>query len=375
MQVLSAFTPADKRFMSRAIRLARNAKGKTFPNPAVGAVIVTNGEVVGSGATQVCGGPHAEKVAIGRAGGRAENGTLYVTLEPCCHYGRTPPCTDAIVKAGIKRVVIAVEDPNPLVAKKGIQQLESAGITVQRGLKREEAIAVNEDFFWFITQKTSWVTVKLAMTLDGRIADSFGTSKWITTRGARRYVHELRRCHAAIGVGKNTLLADNPQLTVRHKKGVTPIRIVFSPDRTIPETTYFYRHAADVRSIVVVPGGNEPSIEKAHTGLEYWYTGTTDRKTGLQRFLTMAHEQGITSVFIEGGQKLASLFLECGFVNRLYLFYGNRILGQGHEGILFSEGLPIQKCITLTSQKVRTIESDIVVTGIPVVTKVSHDEI
>ena len=192
------FSESDRTFMARAIEIAWNAKGKTFPNPAVGAVVVSENTTVGMSATQPCGGPHAERVALARAGGRARGATLYVTLEPCCHQGKTPPCTDAVIAAGIRRVVAAVVDPNPLVNKKGLARLRSAGIQVATGLLREEAALVNEDFFWAITKHQAWITLKLACTLDGRIADEQGESKWITGTQARRFAHELRRRHAAI---------------------------------------------------------------------------------------------------------------------------------------------------------------------------------
>ena len=166
--------------MSKAIEIASQAKGKTFPNPAVGAVIVTDGKIVGEGATQECGGLHAEIIALRNALDKAVGGTLYVTLEPCCHYGRTPPCTNAIIAAGIRKIFVAVKDPNPLVCGKGIQQLEEAGIEVVTDLLNEEAELVNEDFFWAITRKRAWVSVKLAQTLDGKITDEYGSSKWIT---------------------------------------------------------------------------------------------------------------------------------------------------------------------------------------------------
>ncbi len=352
--------------MARALGLAWAAKGKTFPNPAVGAVVVSKGKIVGTGATQFCGGPHAEKVALRMAGKRATDATLYVTLEPCCHYGRTPPCTKAVISAGIKRVVVAINDPNPLVNGKGFALLKAAGIAVDTGLLQDEAAAVNEDFFWAITKKRAWITLKLACTLDGRIADEQGDSRWITGREARTFGHELRRRHAGVAIGRITLERDNPRLTVRHMKGFSPARIVFTSLEKVPLNTYFSRHAKKARCIVVVSGkGRRTIVRNANSGLEYWHTGEKETHAHLSVFLEMAFENNIISVLIEGGQRLASSFLESGLVNRVYLFYGNKILGRGREGMLFSKGLPINKCISLNKKQIFLLGDTIGITGIP----------
>jgi diaminohydroxyphosphoribosylaminopyrimidine deaminase / 5-amino-6-(5-phosphoribosylamino)uracil reductase len=356
----------DHVYMAKALELAWAAKGKTFPNPAVGAVVVSNGKIVGTGATEVCGGPHAEKVALAEAGTVAAGATLYVTLEPCCHYGRTAPCTDAIITAKIRRVVAAAADQNPLVNGKGFAKLRRAGITVETGLLQEEAGAVNEDFSWAITKKRAWITLKLACTLDGRIADEQGNSQWITGSEAREFGHELRRRHAAVAVGRTTLERDNPRLTVRHVKGFSPARIVFTSHAKITARTYFHKHAKEVRSIVAVSGKGQKRIERdVRSGLEYWYTGEKDACEHLRVFTEMAFENDITSVLVEGGQKLASSFLESGLVNRLYLFYGNKILGKGIDALRFSRGLALNKCIGLKNRKVLLFGDTFGVTGVP----------
>jgi diaminohydroxyphosphoribosylaminopyrimidine deaminase/5-amino-6-(5-phosphoribosylamino)uracil reductase len=356
--------------MAKALELAWAAKGKTFPNPAVGAVVAARGKIVGAGATRVCGGPHAEKEALKRAGKRAAGATLYVTLEPCCHFGRTPPCTDAIIAAGIKRVVAAARDPNPLVNGKGFAKLRDAGIAVETGLLQEEAGAVNEDFSWAITkkraQRRAWITLKLACTLDGRIADEQGSSRWITGSEAREFGHELRRTHAGVAVGRTTLERDDPRLTVRHVKGFSPARIVFTSHAKIPVRTYFYKHAKEARSIVVVSGkGQSRIVRDSRTGLEYWYTGEKNARAHLWVFSQMAFENGITSLLVEGGQKLASSFLESGLINRVYLFYGNKIFGQGTEALRFARGLPVDRCIGLKERKIILSGDTFGITGIP----------
>jgi diaminohydroxyphosphoribosylaminopyrimidine deaminase/5-amino-6-(5-phosphoribosylamino)uracil reductase len=358
-----AFSDTDKIFMARALELARGALGSAFPNPAVGAVVVSaDGRVVGEGATGVCGGPHAEKRALKKAGAAARGGALYVTLEPCSHFGRTPPCADAVIEAGIGRVGAAAKDPNPRVCGRGLRRLRAHGITVQTGLLREEAALVNEGFFWAITKKRPWVTLKLAMTLDGRVADCQGGSKWITSRAARREVQEIRRRHGAVAAGKNTLLRDDPKLTARCGKIYYPARIVFSPDTNIPKGSYFFTHSDEARSIVVVKGSKKRGIERKN-GLEFWHTGSNDYAESIDTFLDMAYSEELTSILVEGGQKLASNFLEHGFVNKVHLFYGNKIFGGGTEGLRFARGLAVDRCLSLDKISHRSLGDDFLVTG------------
>jgi diaminohydroxyphosphoribosylaminopyrimidine deaminase / 5-amino-6-(5-phosphoribosylamino)uracil reductase len=375
---IKQFEESDVRFMSMALSLARQAKGSTFPNPSVGAVIVKNNEIVATGATSFCGGPHAEKVALTKAGPRSRGSTMYVTLEPCCHFGRTGPCTEAIIEAGIKRVFVSVSDPNPLVCGRGVRMLRSHGIAVEMGLLRDEAWFINEDFFFWITKGRPWVSVKLAMTLDGRITDAAGASRWITSKEARTYAHTLRARHAAVGVGYRTLEKDNPRLTVRHVKGADPVRFVFSSTADVPSTSYFVTRARGAcrsraagparlpKSILVVSGGRSCVKQRLDNGLGLWYTGTRDRQESLHAFLRMAREEEISSVLIEGGQRLASRFLESRLVNRLYLFFGNRIVGGGLAGISFEGGLQLDRSIVLDNMEITRLGGDFLVTGIPI---------
>jgi diaminohydroxyphosphoribosylaminopyrimidine deaminase/5-amino-6-(5-phosphoribosylamino)uracil reductase len=358
-----AFQEKDNTFMQRALQLARKAKGTTFPNPAVGAVIVTpDGKIAGEGATGACGEPHAEKRALKKAGAAARGATMYVTLEPCSHFGRTPPCTDEIIKAGIGKVVAAVKDPNPLVSGKGLRQLKASGIDTQIGLLAREATLINEDFFWTIIRKRPWVTLKLAMTLDGHVADYRNDSKWITSEAARREVQEIQRCHCAIAVGKNTLLHDNPKLTARcGKKTYYPARIVFSSNANLPEESYFVTRASETRSIVVRKSETANIIR--NTSIELWHTGAIDSADHINAFLDMAYTEGLHSILVEGGQQLASGFLEHGFVNKVYLFYGNKLFGHGKSGISFSRGLPVTDCLHLNDINHRSFGDDFLVSG------------
>lgn len=362
---MKKFIETDYYFMHYALNLAYKVKGATFPNPAVGAVVVKQGKIVGTGATKPYGGNHAEKVALKSAGENAKNAALYVTLEPCCHFGQTSPCTQTIVEAGIKKVVVAVKDSNPLVNGRGIRFLRNKKIEVSVGIMSEEASALNEDFFWSITHRLPWITLKLASTLDGKIADSSGNSKWITNKSSRTFVHELRRRHAAVAIGRETLIKDNPQLTVRYVKGASPVRIVFTSDTTIPEISHFQKDAEKYRSIIFCKGGKKGRKENNAKGIKIWYSGYKKNDSHLKAFLPMAYDEGLTSILVEGGQKLASSFLEFKLVNRLYIFYSNTIIGQGVESFSFSKKLTIDRNIHLTEIKTRSFDDNIMVTGIP----------
>ncbi|MFW6220914.1 MAG: bifunctional diaminohydroxyphosphoribosylaminopyrimidine deaminase/5-amino-6-(5-phosphoribosylamino)uracil reductase RibD [Fibrobacterota bacterium] len=360
-------TEKDRQYMKKALGLASKAKGKTFPNPAVGAVIVKDDIVVATGATAICGGPHAEKEALKKAKGQAQGATLYVTLEPCCHYGRTPPCTTAIIDAGIKRVVVAITDPNPLVAGKGIRALRRKGITVVTGVLKKNAFEINEDFFWSIIHTMSWVSVKIAMTLDGRIADHEGSSKWITGKQSRTIVHELRRRHAAIAVGAATLRSDNPRLDVRHVHGQSPTRIAFagSPDR-IPVDSHFVQNAHQKRSIIVCPEGRRGKQVLANN-VELWHTGETRQSVQhIEAFLQMTFHEGLTSIFVEGGQKLIASFISARRVNRMYIFYGNHVLGGGHDGLRWQNPLSLRDSIHLEKMETVALKDNVMITGIAV---------
>ncbi len=366
---LKQFSSNDVRFMSHALELARAGKGNTFPNPSVGAVLVKNGKIIGTGTTSHYGGPHAEINAIAMAGSKASGSTLYVSLEPCCHYGKTPPCTDAIIAAGIKTVFASIIDPNPLVGGKGMKVLKKRGLTVFTGLLAEEARKINEDFFYWVKNKLPWVSVKLAMTLDGRIADSFGKSKWITSPASRTFVHELRKRHAAVAIGRKTLIADDPKLTVRHGFEACPARIVFSSTSKLPLQSYFVSslnkgEAMAQRRICVVRGGSGRHKSVSPEGVELWYTGSKTDSGNLKSFLSMAYEENICSVLIEGGSRLASSFIKHNLVNRLYLFYGNKLMGNGINGLDFVSPCHIKNAIPLKQMEMRQLGDNIFVTGL-----------
>lgn len=363
---MTHFSDQDIHYMTRALLLADSVKGKTFPNPAVGAVIVKNGSIVGAGATDRYGGPHAEKNAIQSADRNIKNSSLYVTLEPCHHFGKTPPCTHSIVKSGIKRVFVATKDPNPIVSGRGIRYLRSKGISVYTGLLKREADYLNEDYFWSITRKTPWISIKLAMTLDGKIADKNRRSLWITNRESRTYVHDLRRRHAAVAVGGKTALIDNPKLSVRHVKGVSPVRFVFTSAASLPKTSNLSRTAKQIRTIIVSPNGRAGAKKTLFDGMERWFIGKNKSPQNLHVFMKMAYNEGLTSILIEGGQQLASSFIEHKLTNRLYFFFGNSLLGGGIDAISFVRSNTLKSRIRLKNLTIRRFNDNMLVSGIPV---------
>ena len=355
---------SDITFMQEALKEAQSVKGKTSPNPAVGAIIVKDGAVIGRGATSPVGGPHAEVNAIESVTGSCVGATIYVTLEPCNHWGRTPPCSERIVKEGFSRVVIAILDPNPKVAGSGVKTIEDAGIEVSIGLLNDEAHRINEEFFYYIVSRRPWVTLKVAMTLDGKVADSSGSSKWITNERSRAFVHELRAKHSAIGVGRGTLESDNPKLNVRGYSGDDPIRVVFASTTDIGRGSYFREHAGDVKTIICVAGGVAEEVVLASDGVEYWYTGSRDYIDSFSNFLDMAYEREIDSLFIEGGASLIKTLLDGDFVNRLYIFYAPKIVGSGISGLTTSKTVSMADALNLKNVEFRELGDNFMVTGL-----------
>src|SRR6056297_2782771 len=251
--MMQNFSINDKKYMARAIKLAELGEGSASPNPMVGAVVVNAGEIVGEGYHKHYGGPHAEVIALDQAGEKAKRAVLFVTLEPCSHYGKTPPCAKKIIKSGIKRVVVAMVDPKPEVAGRGIEMLREAGVKVKLGLFEEEAKKINEVFLKYIQTDYPFIILKKAQTLDGYIASSSGDSKWITNSEARLEGHKLRHRSDAIMVGIGTILADNPSLTARLEKktGIDPLRIVLDPLLEIPLEAKIINQKSDADTLII----------------------------------------------------------------------------------------------------------------------------
>lgn len=318
----------DETYMHLALQMARATSGQTSPNPMVGAVIVRDNQIVGLGAHLKAGEAHAEIHALAMAGERARGATLYVTLEPCSHYGRTPPCVDQVIAAGISQVFIAALDPNPLVAGRGVEKLKEAGLQVEVGLLGEEARQLNECFNYYITHKVPFVTLKTATTLDGKIATVTGESKWITSEEARADAHYLRHIHDAILVGVNTVLADDPQLTTRLPGGGrNPLRIVLDSclrtpleakvvDTSVAPTWIFTCDRVDEERVKVYE----------RKGVKVWRTSSPD-KVNIKEVLKILGEQGITSLLVEGGGEVNAAFLQGNYVNKVVAYLAPRLIG------------------------------------------------
>jgi diaminohydroxyphosphoribosylaminopyrimidine deaminase/5-amino-6-(5-phosphoribosylamino)uracil reductase len=326
----------DLRSIRAALALARRGLGTVWPNPAVGCVIVDRGRVVGRGWTQPGGRPHGETEALRRAAEAARGATAYVSLEPCCHWGRTPPCTDALIAAGIRRVVVALEDPDPRVAGEGVRRLRAAGLDVDTGLCEAEAAEINAGFFCRLRNGRPLVTLKLATSLDGRIATGRGESQWITGPPARERAHALRAAHDAIMVGTGTVLADDPQLTCRlpglaHR---SPVRVVVDRHLRIPLTARLISDARAIPTWVLTLPAADPARRQA-----FLCAGATvididpgsDGNGSLAAALAALGERGITRLLVEGGGHLAAAFARAGLIDRLVWVHAPMLIGG--EGI------------------------------------------
>ncbi len=317
--------------MSRALELAKLGRGKTSPNPMVGAVIVKDGRVAGEGYHQKAGGPHAEVAALDDAGEKAKGATLYVNLEPCCHYGRTGPCTNAIAEAGISRVVIAMSDPNPLVCGRGISYLEQRHVEVATGVLEDEALLLNEIFIKYITTGRPFVMLKAAMSLDGKIAARTGDSRWVTGPASRSQVHVLRSQYDAVLVGINTVLADDPLLTVRlpGEKGKNPVRVVADSLARTPVTSRVLSQPEEAPTIIATTGGADAQkiARLKETGAEVLIVPGDGPRVDLKRLMADLAGREITSVMIEGGGEINASALENGLVDKVIWFIAPKIVG------------------------------------------------
>ena len=323
------FTLADEHFMRRALQLARQGAGQVAPNPLVGAVVVRDGQVVGEGFHRRFGAAHAEPVALAAAGERARGATVYVTLEPCAHHGKTPPCADALVAAGVARVVIAVRDPNP-EARGGVARLEAAGIAVNTGLLHEEAQELNAAFLASFSAERPWVTLKLAVSIDGAIAVPGAAPRWLTGPASRTAVHQMRAASDAIAVGIGTVLADDPALTIRNAAAprVAPTRVVFDRLARLPLESVLARTARATPTLVVVssraPADRVAALAEAGVHVEH--------ADALGDALTTLRARGVGALLVEGGAQLAAALLRERLVDRLVIFQAPIVLGRGALG-------------------------------------------
>lgn len=315
-------------YMQRALQLAQLAVGHTSPNPMVGAVIVKHNKIIGEGYHQYCGGLHAERNAFLNCTEDPAEGDLYVTLEPCCHHGRTPPCTDIIIEKNIKNVFIGSTDPNPLVAGKGIAILQQKGIHVETGILKEQCDALNTVFFHYIKTKQPYVVMKYAMTADGKIATVTGDSKWITSEKAREQVHYMRNALSAIMVGIGTVLADNPLLNCRIEGGKNPTRIICDSTLKIPMESQIVQTANEIPTIVAFAKKQPEKQQKLQqAGIQLLYLPNEYGKVDLKALMTALAKQEIDSVLLEGGATLNECALQSGIVQRIALYIAPKIFG------------------------------------------------
>ena len=327
----------EKKWMKLALKIAKKGEGKVSPNPMVGAVITRDGQMIASGFHQYFGGPHAEVEAIKKAKDKVKGTTLYVTLEPCCHYGKTPPCTKKIIQSGIRRVVVATLDPNPLVSGKGVEELRTAGIDVDIGICEEEAKEVNEAYLKFIKKRIPFVIVKVAASLDGKIATHLGESKWITGSKSRDFAHRLRDKVDAILVGVNTVIKDNPSLLSPSQKHY--IRVILDSklrisleaqvlkDQDKADTFIFTTHKAEKQKIK----------ELNNRGVKIVMVKDEEERVDISEVLKKLGGLEIMKLLVEGGGEVIASFFEKKFVDKLFLFFSPRIIG-GRKTLSWVEG-------------------------------------
>jgi len=321
-------TEKDTKYMKRALALARKGIGKTSPNPAVGCVIVRDGVIVGEGWHRKAGEPHAEVNALQKAGETARGADLYVTLEPCSHTGRTPPCSDTLIKAGVKRVVVGMKDPNPLVNGSGLARLQQAGILTICGVLEEECRKINRAFIRHVTTRLPFVTYKCAMTLDAKIASVTGESRWISCETSRKHAHKMRAANDAIMVGVDTIIADNPRLTVRHVKGSDPLRVIVDTHLRTPESVAVINNKSAKMTIIATTESN-PDLHIPYTsqGATILLCEELDGRVSMPDLLRKLGGIGIQSILLEGGSRLAGDMLKRALIDECVIFIAPKILG------------------------------------------------
>ena len=362
---------ADTRFMREALRQARRGLGRTSPNPAVGAVIVRQGKVIAKGYHKKAGLPHAEVEALKKTDKKARGCTLYVTLEPCNHQGRTPPCTESILKAGISRVVVGMKDPNPDVSGGGCEFLKKNGVDITCGVLEKECRFLNEAFLTCVLEKRPFVIAKSAITLDGWTATSTGHSKWITNDKSRQFVHRLRDRVDAVMVGVGTVLADNPELTTRLKRGrgKDPVRVVVDSRLRTPPNAKIINHASPSNTMIAV--GDETPVSDLkkldRRGVEILSCPTKDGRIDLTALIGILFEKSISSILLEGGATLSGAMMREKLIDKYYVFNAPKILG-GDDGIPMLAGkgpTMMDQSVELKDVHVRRFKDDTLIWGYP----------
>ncbi len=366
---MSIFTAQDRFYMQMALDLAARGTGHTSPNPLVGAVVVKDRKVVGRGWHERFGGPHAEVNALNQAGDKARGAALYVTLEPCNHTGKTPPCTEKILTAGIRRVVVAMRDPNPGVKGGGNDRLRAAGLEVAEGLAEDAARRQNEFFIKHVRTQKPFVILKCAATLDGRIATRTGDARWVSGPESRGFVHDLRHAVDAILVGVGTVKADDPSLTTRlpDRKGCDPKRIILDTRLSIPLKARVLTQSSPSETILVA--GPEASPEARHkltgTGARVLVAPVKDGGIDMAALMATLGREGIASILVEGGSRISGSALQAGIVDKLLLFYAPKLLG-GDDGVPICRGQGperMQDCLNVADVNVHRFGPDIMLEG------------
>jgi diaminohydroxyphosphoribosylaminopyrimidine deaminase/5-amino-6-(5-phosphoribosylamino)uracil reductase len=352
--------------MTRALDLAEKGRGYVEPNPLVGAVVVQNDRVVGEGWHERFGQAHAEVNALAQAGESARGGTLYVTLEPCCHQGKTPPCTDAILQAGIQRVVAAMTDPFPQVAGQGAARLRQAGVTVEIGLKEKEARRLNAPYLKLLQTGRPYVHAKWAMTLDGKIATRTGDSRWITGEAARRRVHELRGRMDAIIVGISTVLADDPRLTARPPGPRTAVRIVLDSHGRLPANSHLVKTARDIPVLVIMTGDDASRAHELQSvGCATLALPTRGGRPDIGALLDELGRRRMTNVLVEGGAEVLGSFFDARAVDEVHVFIAPRIAGGMAKTAVAGQGVEkIADALSFAEWTVKEIGGDLLLHGI-----------
>jgi diaminohydroxyphosphoribosylaminopyrimidine deaminase/5-amino-6-(5-phosphoribosylamino)uracil reductase len=359
-----------QQYMEYALSLARLAMGYTSPNPAVGAVIVKDGLAVGMGYTQPAGSEHAEVMALRQAGDKAQDATMYVTLEPCSHYGRTPPCTQAIIDAGISEVYISLLDPNPVVSGRGVERLNERGIKTHIGICQQEASEINEAYIKHITTGLPFVVAKFAMSLDGKIATKTGDSKWITKEETRKYAHALRYTVDAIMVGVNTIVADNPHLTARGCGGrggigkMQPLRLVVDSKGKVPLNAHIFEPPGEVVLAVAAPFDSVKKEKFVKMGAEVLELPAREGSVDVVELLKLLGRREIVTILVEGGGKLLGSLFDHHLVDKVLAFISPIIIGGCAAVSVGGNGVDnIAKALRLNRVDVKSFDDDILVSG------------
>ena len=326
----------DRKYMTKALELAARGMGHAGPNPMVGAVLVKDGRIIGEGWYEQYGGPHAEVNAFAHCSEDTRGATLYVTLEPCCHYGKTPPCADLIIDKDVERVVAAMVDPNPLVAGKGIRRLRDAGIFVTVGVMEEEARKLNEVFLKYVTEHKPFVLYKAAMSLDGKTACHTGESQWISSEDSREEAHALRGCYKGIMVGAGTIIADNPLLTARTEGLNDPVRIIVDGSLSVPLKAKVFQQPGETIILTTTESDEGKREEFSRMGVDIIMTdGEEKGKVDLSAAMTGLALKGIDSILLEGGATLAASAFEAGIVDKVRIYEAPIIIGgKGAPGLI-----------------------------------------